>query len=561
MDQDRPGVTRRQLLRGLAALGGVGAAYAGLHAFGLLGGGPARAQDPGNAPLPNGSLDGRRVVVIGAGLAGLCSALRLARAGAEVSVLEASGRTGGRSLTLRHGDRFAETGWDRPTEMRFEAVGEVPPEDPGNHFNAGPGRIPWHHDRVLDYCREFRIALEPFIYASSSNLMQNDGWNGGRPVRLGRLEHDLRGHLAELLAKVRDPAMLDRPLDPAAVAAFLGMLQQFGQLSVEGAALVYRGAAMAGDPRAGYRVAPGLAGDPRISAGPGEPWPTLTLDEVLASDFWRGEMFNGLHYDWQATLLQPTAGMDAIVAGFRAAAVPGNRTVGDLVATDSPVRAIEAGSDGATVTAGGTRHRADYVIATLAPKLLAGLEGNFLHSAARFGLAGLYHAATCKVGWQARSRFWEAEDRIYGGISWTRHAITQLWYPSSGFQRPTGVLTGAYNFGEDALAFQALDRPARLAVALAGGEKLHPGFRDKVFAGNGVSIAWARMPYLAGGWTQDSFGSQPRAFERLGNGELMAPRVLPAGDWYSYWSGWQEGALDSAHAATDRVAALAAGRG
>ncbi len=34
-----------------------------------------------------------------------------------------------------------------------------------------------------------------------------------------------------------------------------------------------------------------------------------------------------------------------------------------------------------------------------------------------------------------------------------------------------------------------------------------------------------------------------------------------AGDWFSYWPGWQVGALDSAHLATDRIARLALDRG
>ncbi|MCP4384836.1 MAG: FAD-dependent oxidoreductase, partial [Hyphomicrobiales bacterium] len=154
-------LTRRGLLQGLAALGGVGAAYSALNAFGLVGGN-ARAAGETVAPLPNGSLDGKRVVVIGAGVAGLCSALRLARAGADVEILEATWRVGGRSLTLRHGDSYRETDWDSPTTMTFEPVGDVPPNDPGNYWNTGPGRIPQHHTRVIDYCKLLGVELQPF---------------------------------------------------------------------------------------------------------------------------------------------------------------------------------------------------------------------------------------------------------------------------------------------------------------------------------------------------------------------------------------------------------------
>lgn len=537
-----PAATRRRLLHGLAAIGGLAAAEFGLRAFGLPGGAARADTPPGIAGLPHGSLAGRRVVVIGAGVAGLCSALRLARAGAEVEVLEATARAGGRNLTLRHGDRFAETGWDAPTTVRFETVGDTPPEHPGNHFNAGPSRIPYHHGRVLDYCRVLGVALEPYVFATGANLMQNDAWNGGAPVQLRRLQHDLRGHLAELLAKAGHQGALDASLAPAEVEAFLGMLTQFGQLRAEGAELVYRAAA-------GYRVAPGGA------AGVGEPWPTLTLREILASNFWRGGMFDELQYSWQATLLQPVGGMDALVRGFQAAPVPGGRSLGDLVSTGRPVRGLAAAADGVTVaTADGRSTTADFVVATLAPPLLAELEGDALQPRARQLLAGLGFAPACKVGWQARSRFWEAEDRIYGGISRTGHPIAEIGYPSSGFHGATGVLTGAYIRGQGAAAFQRFPRADRLRIALDGGERLHPGLRNRVFADNGISIAWARMPYQAGAWSYHSLLTQPEVLARLQGGDLVHPRVMLAGDWLSHWSGWQEGALESAHAATDLVA-------
>lgn len=117
------------------------------------------------------------------------------------------------------------------------------------------------------------------------------------------------------------------------------------------------------------------------------------------------------------------------------------------------------------------------------------------------------------------------------------------------------MLTGAYIRGGSAATFQRFSRADRLTIALDGGERLHPGFRDKVFADNGVSVAWARMPFQAGAWSFHSLHSDPALFARLRDDDLVHPRVVLAGDWISHWPGWQEGALESAHAATDRVAA------
>ena len=567
--RNRPTINRRSLIRGIAAIGGAGAAYSAMQAMGLFGGGQAFARvsgaDSTTEPLPNDSMDGKRVIVIGAGIAGLCSALRLSRAGADVLVLEATSHIGGRSLTLRNGDSFSEWDWNSPTTMKFEQVGDVAPDDPDNYLNAGPGRIPQHHARLIDYCKELGVELQPYIFHNDANLMQNDQWNAGKPVQLRRLTQDLRGHLAEMMAKVQNKGALDELIDPSEVDAFLGMLQHFGQLSAEGAEMVYLGASLADDyPRSGYIIDPLTRRqlDPGDVRKPGEPWPTLSLDEVLQSDFWNSEMFNHLEYFWQATLMQPVNGMDMIVRGFLNADIPGNRKVRDLISTGSPVKAINVDDGTSTVeTTDGRKLPADFVIATLAPGLLARLDGNFMNPVVRQILSEVYVTPACKVGWQGRYRFWEEEDRIYGGISWTKDIISQIWYPSYGFNSATGVLTGGYDREEPANVFEEYTRAERLEAALLAGEKLHPGFREKVFAENGVSIAWAKMPYQSGGWADDTAFTQPAVFDQMKNADPIGRRVFMAGDWFSYWPGWQVGALDSAHFATDSIRRVAAGKG
>jgi monoamine oxidase len=561
-------VTRRHFILGMAMLGGAGAAYSALHGMGLLGTGAALAAGNTTQPLPDGSLTGKRVFVIGAGIAGLCSAMRLARAGAEVTILEATERAGGRSLTLRNGDSFQEVDWAEPTTMTFEQVGDVAPDDPDNYLNAGPGRIPQHHTRVLDYCRELGVELQPYIFYDAANLAQNDAWNNGKPVQLRRLKNDLRGAVAEMLAKVQNQGALDQLVDPSEVDAFLGMLQHFGQLSEEGAELVYKGAAMTDDYiRAGYAIDGRTHWqlDPGDVTQPGQPWPTLSLDDVLQSDFWNSEMFNNLEYFWQATLMQPVDGMDKIVDGFMDASTKADGSgapVSGLIRFGQPVQSINIRDDKVfATTSAGDGEPADYVIATLAPALLARIGGNFISDSTRRILSEVYVTPACKVGWQGRSRFWETEDKMFGGISWTRDITSQIWYPSYSFNSPTGVLTGGYNRKEQANVFQNYDKEQRLQAALTAGEKLHPGFTEKVFAENGVSIAWAKMPYQQGGWANDTAYSQPDVFGEVVAADSSNGRVLFAGDWFSYWPGWQVGALDSAHYATDRIHRMALNKG
>ncbi len=88
-------LSRRQALQRLAA-GSAGLALAGSLIGGCAGSRTRRASGE-----PGGRGAGRHVVVIGAGLAGLACADALVAEGAEVTVLEARKRIGGRVLTFR----------------------------------------------------------------------------------------------------------------------------------------------------------------------------------------------------------------------------------------------------------------------------------------------------------------------------------------------------------------------------------------------------------------------------------------------------------------------------
>ena len=155
-----------------------------------------------------------------------------------------------------------------------------------------------------------------------------------------------------------------------------------------------------------------------------------------------------------------------------------------------------------------------------------------------------------KVAFQAESRFWELDDGIYGGISWTARDITQIWYPSAGIHQRKGILVGAYIWSTDLGERFAAKPPAlRLADALDDGERLHPDYRRHLT--NGVSVAWKNIPYSGSGWSAWGRDVREKYYSLLLRGD--GP-FLFAGEHMSYINGWQEGAVRSAHVALADIA-------
>jgi monoamine oxidase len=525
-----PRWTRRELLERIGVAGGAAAVYETMVALGMLRTPPAYA----GAPRPQRMGGGKSVLVLGAGIAGLTAAYELLKAEYQVEVLEAADRIGGRCYTVRRNDVVEQTGLPNQT-CRFDA---------GLYFNAGPGRIPYHHQALIGYCRDLAVELEVYVMEDRAALFQTDAAFSGKPVRDRQLANDTRGYVAELLAKAINKQALDEELSAGDRRDLLQLLAVFGDVD---AADQYK---YGGTSRSGYRVAPAVV-------EPGEIEPPLPLPALLKSRFWDHRFYQPEDYQWQATMFQPVGGMDRVVQAFE-------RAVGaERISRGVEVVKLESSADGVLVTferRGKGREqqvkRVDYCISTIPLPLLRRLIDNPTFSPEfKSAVAAARFEAAAKVGWQADERFWESpRQQIYGGISWIDHPITQLWYPSSGYFSGKGVLTGAYNYGETARKFGLLPLDQRLMLATQGAERLHPEFLKFVKTELGLSIAWQQVPHQPGGWADWDWSKpeQVAAYDRL-----LAPdkRFFVCGDQVSFLSGWQEGAILSAHHVVRQITA------
>ena len=213
----RMALTRRALLEQIGTVGGLGATYMAMEALGLAIPTPAGAE---NFQLPPASGNGRSVVILGAGIAGLVSAYELRRAGYQVTVLEARDRIGGRAWTIRGGDRIVQIG--RPDQRRDLRSGTV--------FQLRAGAHSVHAPRDPRLRTPLRRPLEPFV-----NVNRNAGWDfGGKVHPERRMVFDMRGHIGELLAKAIDQHALDQAVPKDELGIFASSSAPTASLDHEG---------------------------------------------------------------------------------------------------------------------------------------------------------------------------------------------------------------------------------------------------------------------------------------------------------------------------------------
>jgi len=109
-------------------------------------------------PIVSASVAPKKIIIIGAGMAGLSAGYELSQAGHEVTILEARTYCGGRVHTIRE------------------------PFSDGLFAEAGAARIPDDHDLTLKYVKLFDVPLEP-MYPSQLSALRTSG-NSARQVSI-----------------------------------------------------------------------------------------------------------------------------------------------------------------------------------------------------------------------------------------------------------------------------------------------------------------------------------------------------------------------------------------
>jgi monoamine oxidase len=450
-----------------------------------------------------GGRGGDRVVVLGAGIAGLGAAYNLMKRGYDVTVLEAQDRPGGRVQTARDG---------------FQN---------GGHAELGAVRITDVNEYTLKYVREFGLELTPYDAGTRAFHMRGrrflappagepwplPGLTGGeQPDPSAKFPQYLGSGMARL-GDLSDPGW------PGSVpsARELDRTTIDGYLRAKGASRAWRDWFYAQN----ARIA-------RVNAAAG--FAVESLQEF--SKVW-----------------SITGGNDRLPYAF-AGALAGR------VKYRSEVVRIAQDRGGVTVgfvDRTGRRHelRADRCVCALpfAPLRRVRFDAGFSH-AKRAAIERLDYMPAARCYFQTRSRFWQHDP--LGGLGGLDLVATdtmagRVWNTSSQQPDPTAGMLHAYMFDTEALDF-ASHGTRRVAAMRRLFRALVPGIDRQVI---GVAHkAWQEDKWAGGGWGWTPPGALHWMLPAIRRPE---GRVHFAGEHTSLWIAWINGALESAERVVEEI--------
>jgi monoamine oxidase len=380
----------------------------------------------------------KKVIVAGAGIGGLSCAWELLRRGHDVTVVEASARTGGHVFTFRDGlddGLYADGGAEQFTQPGYE--------------------------RYWEYVREFN--LPHVYYPRRENIMR---WIGGRM------------HTPEMLA---DPKVLEGLGLNRREIAFLAD-HPFPEL----ASLYF--APYVDSFEDEYR--PFDAGLNALDS--------VSLTELFRKDGasqaalgFIGGSGSALQAVWHAAILKRRGvplfppKVYRLIGGNQKMTDTLAQKLGTRVHLNSPVTGIEHGRTGVRVsckTEGTTtRHEADYLVCAMSARMLGRLPVTPAWPAAKtYAVSNVPYYHDTRVIFQTRTRFWE-RDGVSPNMEFGDAPLYHVWAASQDVQTTRGLLAGTASGAGTA------DR------ALATYRKYYPGRSEDIEKAH--VVVWAVDPW------------------------------------------------------------------
>ena len=448
-----------------------------------------------------------RVIVVGAGLAGLTAAISLRDAGWDVLVLEARDRVGGRVHTLYGGEAGV-------------------PFAPGLRAEVGGESIDDTHTALRNLVRRFGLDTE-----------RRPGNTTDRATR-GRFRY--QGHtytFGELTARG----------DGRVLADYLRVDDELARLAEQ------------------HRVDPehpeqadGAAALDRLSFADWLDSLHLEPEARFVAEQANVSLYNAQLADLSMLFIAQqtavTAGMlDSQSETMRVAG--GNASLpkamaaalGAALIADAPVTAVRRRGDVMGVTASGREHFGAHVVLALPPPPLRTVRFDpALPAPIAAAVAGLDLGAATKVVNQYRSAFWRAEGQ--SGFSMTDLTYRISWDAADSYPAAAGLLT-TFTTANNGLELAGLTDAARIARVRDQLAVVFPESPAEL-AGPAATMAWSNEPFTGGGYAVYKPGQLGAFWEPLRAG---TDRIHFAGEHLEALAGYMESAVRSGIRAAKRI--------
>ncbi|ARI79214.1 amine oxidase [Halobacillus mangrovi] len=451
------------------------------------------------------TMNSKRIIIIGAGMAGLVAASLLKQAGHEVIILEGNNRIGGRIYTIRE------------------------PFSKGLYLDAGAMRFPDTHNLVFEYIRKFNLPINVFINKNDLFLI-----NG---IQATDTLYESNPNIFNFPLPPQEQGKTAIELLSSAVKPFLDLYEQatpdeqdrlrkkFDRYSFDDHLRNnLLGNSLSPEAIRMVKVILGIEGFPELS------FVDILLDIVRT-------VFNK-----DLKFYEITGGNDQLPLAL----LPELR---QNISYYQKVHQIIQDNDGIIVTVRDRttneyhRIQGDYTIVTVPYSVFQFIE-IYPYDSISFqkwkAIRELNYVSSVKVGLEFKSKFWESGN--IGNII-TDLPLRYTYSPSHNIgEAGPGVMLGSYSWAQNANLWNSLPNDERIREALQGLSRIYGNQVYKYFS-KGTSYSWSQNQFSAGCFTLFA-PNQASDFSDA----LYSPegRIHFAGEHTSPFHGWVEGAIESA---------------
>ncbi|GAE93515.1 tryptophan 2-monooxygenase [Gracilibacillus boraciitolerans JCM 21714] len=449
----------------------------------------------------------KKIIILGAGMAGLVSASLLKEAGHDVTVLEATDRVGGRVYTLR---------------------GDL---KDGHYLEAGAMRIPHTHLLTLEYIRKFKLPTNEFVNSSPNDII----YIKGKKFRKKTYEQNPNilnfpvfpyegGKTAVKLLQLALRPLTDF-IDQNPKRNWPWVIQEFDKYSMDNY-LRYN--------PFGISLSPGAIEMIKV---------LLNLEGLMELSFLEQLRELLILFTPDIKFYEISGGNDKLPIAF-------TDQLKDDIYYGQYVKKIVQHDNQVTVHAvhkilEPTKITGDLAIVTIPFSVLQFVEieprDSFSENKWK-AIRETNYAGSTKTGIQFKNRFWEKQG-LYGGQTITDLPIKYVQYPSHNLGSDgSGVILGSYTWEDDAIPWDSLEDDNRLEYVLKNLAIIHG---DQVYSDfqGGVSHSWIRYPYSAGAFTMFKPGQVTELMPHISSPEGRVH--FAGGEQTSTTHAWIQEAIES----------------